>query len=166
MSLVRPRTTVDLDDCVAVLQRVHEKDGYPVQGTANAKAFLCQKATQQAWVAERGGGIVGHVAVSVADEDDVAVKLWRGLHPSEPVALLERLFVDPRARGRGAASELMEMAVEWARSHQVRLVLFALAKDEGAMELYERLGWSRFGTTEYSWDQGKRMEAMCYVSPP
>ncbi|GAB1730914.1 hypothetical protein NU195Hw_Modified_275t1 [Hortaea werneckii] len=93
----------------------------------------------------RGGGqIVGHVAVSRPREGDVAVRLWRALHPrsgaipagqeekegkgeEEEIAVLERLFVDPAARGHGLASSLLETAEKWART---RTTTTALPEEE------------------------------------
>ncbi|KAI7087224.1 hypothetical protein KC356_g4345 [Hortaea werneckii] len=84
------------------------------------------------------GQIVGHVAVSRPRESDVAVRLWRALHPpqrrgstaaghaeegekeddeeekeeEEEIAVLERLFIHPSARGHGLASSLLRTAEE------------------------------------------------------
>ncbi|KAI7468574.1 hypothetical protein KC357_g6726 [Hortaea werneckii] len=203
------------------------------------------------------GQIVGHVAVSRPRESDVAVRLWRALHlpqrrgstaagqeekvekeeEAEGIAVLERLFIHPSARGRGLASSLLRTAEEWAahptssspldnpfeeehdgervgdgqpmqqqqqqnkhgkktKPKGLRLLLFALTKDEAAMRLYRRRGWEEFGRTGFIWadDEGvsvhggsegvqevegvegggkerrkkkeKEMEAMCFVSPP
>ncbi|KAI6900227.1 hypothetical protein KC318_g7180 [Hortaea werneckii] len=195
--------------------------------------------------------IVGHVAVSRPREGDVAVRLWRELHPrrgstaggrekqeareqdqdqgqgqgqgkdqegeaeeeeEEPIAILERLFIHPRVRNHGLASSLLRTAEEWARSrttsshleeeHEseltdpknakespkkkknpagIRLLLFALLKDEPAMRLYRRRGWKEFGRTGFTWDGAsasrddeegegeendkKEMQAICFVSP-
>jgi len=165
MVTIRPRTAEDLDSCIEVLRHVYDKDGYPVQGTKTAKAFLTQAHTQQAWIAERDSQIIGHVAVSEASEKDVSVKLWRKRHPDVPIAVLERLFVDPEGRGGGVASKLMAATVDWARERQIRLVLFGLIKDQGAIRLYERLGWVEFGKTEFRWGDGQSMEATCFASP-
>ncbi|KAI7538742.1 hypothetical protein KC331_g10163 [Hortaea werneckii] len=66
----------------------------------------------------------------------------------------------------------------------IRLLLFALLKDEPAMRLYRRRGWAELGRTGFIWDDGpsssptsrdeeeggendkKEMEAICFVSPP
>lgn len=51
----------------------------------------------------------------------------------------------------------------------VRVVLFALVKDEGAMRLYQRVGWREFGRTGYEYLDGewvgREMEAVCFVGP-
>ncbi|KAK4547571.1 hypothetical protein LTR36_000528 [Oleoguttula mirabilis] len=127
-----------------MLRLVHAHSGYPVQGTDNAKAFLSGGPIEQAWIAEHAGQIVGHVAVSKATEDDVSVALWRKKHPEDPVAILERLFVHPEKLGGGIATRLIRTASSWGREAGCRLVLFALVKDQAAMRLYKRLGWTAF----------------------
>lgn len=146
---IRPRRhPEDLLPLTHLLQTVYERDAYPVQGTADAAGFLTQTSTLRAWVAEtssaassssedgeeegeKRGQIVGHVAVSRPREGDVAVKLWRALHPrsgamdagqeeeeeeeeEEPIALLERLFIHPSFRNHGLASSLLGTVEEWA----------------------------------------------------
>jgi len=165
MVSIRPRADADLDGCIRVLHKVYASDGYPVQGIDNAKAFLTGDSLDQAWVAERDGQIVGHVAVSQATDDDVSVALWRRQHPHDHLAVLGRLFVDPNKRAGGVASQLIAAALEWAKQAQVRLVMFGLIKDQAAIRLYERLGWSTFGSTTYHYDSGREMEAICFASP-
>ncbi|KAK5705722.1 hypothetical protein LTR17_021410 [Elasticomyces elasticus] len=160
MLTIRDRTQADLDRCVGILRHVYDKDGYPVQGTAIAHHFL-QHGVQRAWVAEQDGVIIGHAAIGVASDADVAIALWRKLYPGEPVAVLERLFVDPRCRGSGAATYLIKNAVQWS----AQLVLFALVKDQVAIRLYDRLGWNRFGIVPYHFGDGQQMDAICLSSP-
>ncbi|KAI7541285.1 hypothetical protein KC331_g8672 [Hortaea werneckii] len=276
---IRPREPKDLLPLTHLLQTVYKQDSYPVQGTTHASEFLTQASTLRAWVAESspsssalgeeekvvGDGekgrpqTVGHIAVSRPREGDVAVRLWRELHPrrsstavlgqegqegqegrdqqqgrakerakegedeQEGIAVLERLFIHPSARGQGLASSLLGTAEEWARmttslalslscsskgadepnkqqqqqqqkkqetkekkNKGIRLLLFALAKDEPAMRLYRRRGWAEFGRAGFTWDDGpscptsrgegeegqggeknqeKEMEAICFVSP-
>jgi GNAT superfamily N-acetyltransferase len=168
MLTIRTRSNVDLDACVSVLEKVYDKDKYPVQGVSQAKQFLSGDSIQQAWVCEKDGHIVGHVAASrKMSKDDVSMALWTQQHPDDPnsTAVLERLFVDPDSRGLGVAGQLIEAAVAWSHEKHMRLVLFALEKDKVAARLYERLGWSHFGTTAYHYDDGKTMDALCFVSP-
>lgn len=166
---IRHRSPEDLSACASVLARVYHKDGYPVQGVSHAVEFLSNSSTLCAWaaVSVSDGAIIGHVAMSsAAEKDDVAVKLWRQLHDRiDDIAVLERLFVDPEARGRGVADALMQAVVEDCRARGLRVVLFALEKDQGAMRLYEKVGWARFGTQRYCYGDGESMEAVCYVSP-
>lgn len=61
---------------------------------------------------------------------------------AQPIWILNDLFVDPAARGRGVGHALLERC----RRHAVetgaqRLVLETLAGNTGAQRLYESLGW-------------------------
>lgn len=155
-----------MEECVACITRVYEKDHYPVQGVADAKDFLSGPAIQQAWIAEdENNTIKGHIAASKAEDSDVSVALWWQKHPNAKIAVLERLFVDPDCRGSGVAARLIAEAVGWANDNSTRLVLFALEKDRDAARLYERLGWTYFGTSVYHYGDGQQMGALCFVSP-
>ena len=182
---IRPRHPSDLPSCASLLARVYARDGYPVQGVSNAIDFLSSPSTLAAWVAAAESEteiatatnppkIFGHVSLSTPSPQstDPAVTLWRSQHPSEPLAVLERLFVDPSARGQGLAAQLLRAASGEAGKRGLRVVLFALVKDQGAMRLYERSGWVEFGRAMFAWRDGeaqgereREMEAVCFVGP-
>ena len=188
---IRPRDPSDLPSCASLLARVYARDGYPVQGVSHAIEFLSSPSTLAAWVAEeeeikdaaattnnpsnqpssKPSSILGHVSLTspTPTSTDPAVALWRSQHPSEPIAVLERLFVDPDARGQGLAAKLLHAASGEAEKRGLRVVLFALVKDEGAMRLYERVGWREFGRRMYGYLDGEgreaEMEAVCFVGP-
>ncbi|KAM0703625.1 hypothetical protein Q7P35_009564 [Cladosporium inversicolor] len=188
---IRPRHPSDLPSCASLLARVYERDGYPVQGVSHAIEFLSSPSTLAAWVAEESKTetaattepkILGHVSLSTPSptSTDPAVTLWRSQqHPSQPhpsptasdgpgVLVLERLFVDPASRGQGLAAQLLRAASEEAGKRGLRVVLFALVKDQGAMRLYERSGWREFGRGMFGWRDGEgemEMEAVCFVGP-
>ena len=117
--------------------------------------------------------ILAHVSLTLpspsTSTSDPAVALWQSQNHPEPIAVLERLFVDPEARGQGLAAKLLRVASEEAGKRGLRAVLFALVKDEGAMRLYERVGWREFGRSVYAYSdhegRGREMEAVCYVGP-
>lgn len=178
---IRPRQPSDLPSCASLLVRVYAKDRYPVQGVSRAEEFLSSPHLLEAWVAieskptttesdPSNENIIGHVCLTAPhDEHDPAVALWREQKREQPIAVLERLFVDPEARGRGLAEKLLRAAGDEAAKRGVRAVLFALIKDPGAMRSYERVGWKEFARGMYDYDdhegQRREMEAVCYVAP-
>lgn len=176
---IRPRQPADLPSCASLLTRVYEKDRYPVQGVSRAMEFLSSPSTLAAWVAAsqpeidtgatENGKITGHVALTSPSPSDPSVALWYAQKHPEPIAVLERLFVDPEARGQGLAEKLMRAACEEAGRRGLKAVLFTLIKDVGAMRLYERVGWREFGRSMYAYTdhEGREteMEAVCYVGP-
>lgn len=164
---IRPRRSEDIANCAEVLKRVYQLDGYPVQGVDHALEFLSGPHTLEAWVATSdAGNIVGHIAMSSSAKTDLSVELWKQQHSRvDNIAVLERLFVDPGARGQGVAEALMRAVTAAGQERGLRVVLFALEKDQGAMRLYEKVGWRTYGTQRYRYGDGKEMDAVCYVSP-
>ena len=189
---IRPRLPSDLPSCASLLARVYAKDSYPVQGVTHAIEFLTSSSTLASWVAVEEAGkssesalsaegespdqkILAHISLSLPSHDstDPAVVLWRSQSQNqvfpESVAVLERLFVAPSARGQGLAEKLIRTVAEAAGKKGLRCVLFALVKDAGAMRLYERVGWKEFGREMYGYEDGegtwREMEAVCFVGP-
>lgn len=158
---------LDIDHAAAALVEVHSSDGYPVEGVDDPHGWLTGGQVLRAWVAELGGAVVGHVAVSEPQKDDAAVQKW--LQTTEGArtqpAVLNRLFVTKHARGRAVGARLLQTATAYAESLGRRLVLDVMTKDRTAIRLYERLGWRPLGTTEHDSGHGL-VPAVCYVSPP
>ncbi|KAI7247141.1 hypothetical protein KC343_g6598 [Hortaea werneckii] len=110
---------------------------------------------------------------------------WAAAHPTT-IALPEEGDSSPQASPK---QQKKNPEKQNKRKKGIRLLLFALAKDENAMRLYRRRGWEEFGRTGFGWDEegpsapggeaeagggeggekkkGKRneMEAICFVSP-
>ena len=85
----------------------------------------------RAWVAERGGEVVG---IAVAAE-----------------AELRDLYVVPAAWGAGVAGELMEAALEWIGARGAdEAVLWVGEGNARARRFYEREGWAPDGETRTS----------------
>lgn len=150
-----------------MLVAVHETDGYPVEGVADPVGWISGPGQLRAWVAELDGQIVGHVALNEPQAGDAAAAAWATTTggDDDPIAVLGRLFVLSTARGHAIGRRLIEAASDYAASNQLRLVLDVMAKDAAAIALYERLGWTRIGTTEHDDGQGRLIEAGCFVSP-
>jgi ribosomal protein S18 acetylase RimI-like enzyme len=164
--IIRARRDDDGPGAVAALVAVHASDGYPVEGVAEPERWLSPPGLLRAWVAELAGEVVGHVAVGRPDGEDAAA-LWIDGRPSREVGIgvLARLFVLPRARKRSAGELLVRAAEDYASRNGLRLVLDVMVKDAPAMRLYERLGWREIGRTTHRFGPGRRVEAVCYVSP-
>jgi GNAT superfamily N-acetyltransferase len=81
------------------------------------------------WIAEDGGEVVGSVALR--DLGDGAVEL-------------KRMYLRPEARGHGLGKELLGVALDWARAHDVNAVrLDTSERMVAAQRLYEAHGFHR-----------------------
>jgi len=85
-------------------------------------------------VAREDGRVVGTVQVVRAEAEN-------GAHRAE----VQRLGVLAAARGRGIGRQLLEAAVERARSLGLRLLWLTTHADTGSDRFYEVVGWSRLG---------------------
>lgn len=163
---VRSRTTGDLEACGAILRRVHELDGYPVEGVTDTDAWLNPTTLTKAWVATLDHRIVGHVLLASPTEDDDAARLWQEQSgtPMAAMTVLGRLFVDPLARGNDAGSLLMNAALQHATTHHLTAVLDVMEKDDAAIHLYERAGWRPIGEARHTFGANRSVRALCYVA--
>lgn len=99
--MIRPRTEEDIPALAQVLVRVHEKDGYPVEGVADPEAWLRSDRMLGVWVAELDGRPVGQVMLAEPGEGDEAAAMLanrEGL-PMDEIAVLCRLSWTPRPGG-------------------------------------------------------------------
>ncbi|WP_405820702.1 GNAT family N-acetyltransferase [Streptomyces sp. NBC_01390] len=161
---IRRRTEADLDACVRVLATIHEQNAYPLNWPTDAAGWLTPRSLLAVWVAEGAGGegIVGHVVLSRSDAGNAAAKLWN----DGPTAVINRLYVDPAARGRGIAAALMARAEAEAKSRGLHPVLDVASTATAAVTLYERLGWTLLAAdVEQEWLPGQLVKLHCYAAP-
>jgi GNAT superfamily N-acetyltransferase len=163
---VRYRADHDLDDCVRVLAEVHEHDGYPVNWPDHPGAWLTPDSLIASWVAELDGRVAGHIGLSRSGAGDVAPGLWsaRAGVGIDAIAVVNRLFVAPSARGHRIGASLMAQVVAEARGRGLHPVLDVVASDTAAAALYERLGWQLLGTVEQQWSPQQRVAVRCYAA--
>ncbi|GGO47918.1 hypothetical protein GCM10012287_21690 [Streptomyces daqingensis] len=163
---IRSRRDSDVASAAEALVKVHESDGYPVEGVDEPEAWLTPPEVLQAWIAELDDHVVGHVALGHPNGED-AVSLWLDQSDSaeSEVAVLARLFVAPEARRMALGRRLTQAAMDYADEKGLRLVLDVMAKDTAAMRLYEALGWQRIGVSKHTYGEGQETDAICYVSP-
>ncbi|MQY14748.1 hypothetical protein SRB5_49240 [Streptomyces sp. RB5] len=165
---VRPRTDDDLGACVDLLAEVHRRDGYPVNWPERPAEWLTHDSALAALVVEQGDRLLGHVSLTRGGPGDLAPGLWseRTATSAELTAVVSRLFVAPRARGRGVGTLLLGRAVRVARELGLHPVLDVVASDTAAAALYERLGWERLATVEQRWSPSQLMTVHCYAAAP
>ncbi|MFB7737236.1 GNAT family N-acetyltransferase [Streptomyces sp. NPDC056112] len=163
---IRPRTDSAVETCVRLLEEVHQCDGYPVNWPDQPDEWLSQASLLEAWVAELGGRLVGHVSLSRNSEGDLAPGLWSERNGTNKAltAVVSRLFVAPQARGYGIGALLVGQAVQEARRRGLHPVLDVVASDTAAAALYERLGWELLATVEQRWGPSQLVTVHCYAA--
>lgn len=167
--VIRSRRPEDLPTCVELLQLVHARDRYPVRWPGDPSAWLARAGELAAWVAERNGAVVGHAVLRPVVGTDAAqpVADATGI-PVDRIALLARLFVAPDARRGGLAGKLIQVVLAEARRRDLLLALDVVGDHNGAVALYEHLGWRRVATINASWMpvvDGEGTPLHCYVAP-
>ncbi|MEJ2667710.1 MAG: GNAT family N-acetyltransferase [Deinococcales bacterium] len=155
---VRLRRDTDVAACTRLLHVVHVSDRHQDRWPEDPASWLRPSGMLAAWVAERGGRVVGHVTLRVSLPGH-GVAIWSqaaGL-PQERLACVSRLFTAPDVRGAGLGGSLLEAACARARAEGRHPVLDVMDDSLAAIALYERRGWRQAGSVAWKGD---------YVAPP
>ena len=129
----------------------------PAMAAAHALAFDASWREDEFEDLLEGEGIYGFLA-----EDDVPLGVILCRVAIDEVEVLT-LGVSPSARRNGVAQALMTAALAVARQRGAAQAFLEVAVDnEGAIALYERLGFHRAGKRLYYYDRGEagRMDAL------
>ncbi|MDQ0158118.1 GNAT family N-acetyltransferase [Alkalibacillus salilacus] len=121
-----------------IIKRSLESFGLDIPGTAyvdpqlhNLADFYAKDPYAKYWVAENEDGeIVGGVGIGPFHEED-------------NICELQKLYVAPKAQGRGVAYDLMNVALAFAKQHYDACYLETSTKLDVANRLYEKLGFER-----------------------
>lgn len=165
MVRVREKVPGDREELLALLDDVRRTDGYPRYLRGDPARFLTPPYERAAWVAERDGRIIGHVALHDAALDPTFPVAHRatGL-PADGLAVLARLLVSPDARRQGVAGRLTAVARRHARARGRRVVLDVVRDAAGPVALYEALGWRRLEALRLDLG-GAVLELWVYLEP-
>lgn len=164
---IRPRVAEDLASCVALARVVHELDGYPVYLPSDLGNFLAPPDAVGAWVAEREGIIIGHVALHSRSSDAVMTLASQALgHPPDRLGVVARLLVSPERRRGGTGRSLLDVATRDALARGLSPILDVVSRHRAAIALYESCGWTRAGRVIASWRDDEEIEEFVYLGPP
>lgn len=165
--VIRLRDANDLPELARVLVRVHDRDGYPVEGVADPESWLTPPRELAAWTALLDERPIGQISLARAADDDDAAILWQRATGDDIRRLVipVRLFLDPPHRRLGAGAQLMLAAHNYATSHGLAMAFDVMLKDQAAIQLYEAAGCEQLGTIEHHHSDGKTEPAVVYVAP-
>ena len=146
---IRAAELTDLDALVAIENLCFETDRL----SRRSFRHLLTRGRAATLVAERGGAVAGYVLVLFSHGT---------LH-----ARIYSLAVDPAARGQGLGRDLVLAAEDAAKDQECSEIRLEVRKDnEGAIGLYESLGYRRFGVlTDYYEDHEDAVRCRKSLAP-
>ena len=152
MSLtIRDRRPDDLPALAELLAEQQSSSGYPVRWPlpVPVEDFLVRPAEERAWVAERDGAVVGHVAVhGLGGELREPFVAALGTDALAEVAVL---FVGLDTVGSGVGGRLLDTAVDRIVESGRRPVLDVVPTHARAVEVYRHRGWEVVGEVRPVW---------------
>jgi GNAT superfamily N-acetyltransferase len=142
---VRPARDDEIDALAALYYRCRNDMAYlPPMPEADIPLVAARiRESDEIWVAERDGRIVGFMAVERSETNG-----WE---------TLERLYVEPGEQGGGIGTALLDKAKE-LRPRGLHLWVFQ--KNEGARRFYERQGFSLVKLTDGSANMEREPDAL------
>jgi ribosomal protein S18 acetylase RimI-like enzyme len=147
------------------LRSVYRADGYPANWPNDPIRWLAARRTLGAWVFERRGELVGHLALTTPDPDRAWPQWQEALQqPRERLAVMRRLFVAPAARRNGVATELTKAAEATAAERRLHLVLDVADHNRAAIEFWKTHGWREVGQAALPpGDEGHQIRVLLLV---
>jgi GNAT superfamily N-acetyltransferase len=140
---IRRRKAGDLAMTGRLLDVVHYDARYPALRPQTPRAWLDHPDVHDAWVCERVGRILGHVAISDVASDPLSTLRWRETTERVPAELMavSRFFVRPTSRGEGIGSALLDVAVAEIRRRGRLPVLEMTSAQRGGFPWLISRGW-------------------------
>ena len=158
---VRERLPQDLPVLLALLQRTHEQEGYPVRAAAVAADWVAPAHELGGWVALDGDRVVGHVALLPAQGPCLPAWSAGTGRAADGLAVVSRFFTDRTVRGAGTA--LLAHAAQQATA-QGRVPVLEVDLLSPAHAFYLRRGWREAGRAVQQWGH-RTVDVAAMVAP-
>lgn len=164
-SMVRPRRARDVGSSARLLGVVYCADHYPDRLPGSAHAWLVRDVLD-AWVAERHGLVLGHVATVRVGTDPLSAGRWREITGLAPRDLLgvSRFFVRRSERGKGIGTALLGVAAADVRAQGLVPVLQTVSESRAAIPTLRDAGWQLLAVDDRD-ARADRWRVHRYVGP-
>lgn len=174
--LIRTRAQKDIPVLVDMANAVRAVDHWPPHRVSSMEDFVVGADPLSALVAVYNSTLLGHVALQEGSADSVMLLAADSLGVGvASLAVVARLFVDPRRRRSGVGKALLDAAaVEATRLHK-HPILDVWTELDHAIRLYEVAGWRRLGSVVFSFrspcgpdclHEGSSLASFVYAAPP
>lgn len=154
---------------------VRAVDRWPPHRVGTTEEFVVGPLPVAALVAESDHAVIGHVAIHERSAEAVMAVAEDALRVErEKLAVVARLFVDPRMRRRGVGGALLAAAVERVTASERMPILDVWEELDDAIGLYERNRWSRLGSVNFAFGEacgpgclhaGSSLRSNVYAAP-
>ncbi len=163
--IIRRRTDRDLDALERITACVRAVDDYPtyLHDDDDYRRFLTRQASLAAWVAELDHRVCGHVALN-PESSPAVMRVLRDAGIVGAVGAVARLLVDPAARRRGVARQLLQTARDEAVAQHRAAVLDVLESSHAAIALYRRAAWVEVGRTAVLLPDGREVGELVFAA--
>jgi RimJ/RimL family protein N-acetyltransferase len=162
--LIREGRVEDARELIAMMQEMTQEQGVGIP--LEPGEFQNTVEQEEAWIRARLEADNSTILVAVTGEGGEIVGLLDCTGGERRAARHQTILgisVKREWRGKGVGTKLMERAMEWARGSGVvkRVQLEVFATNEGAMRLYEKLGFEKEGVRRRAfWREGKWVDSV------
>ena len=163
---IRPRRDSDVASCARVLRGISSGGRYPLPRPASDRAWLYDDVLD-AWVADRRGLVLGHIALAYVGTASPSALRWREVtgRPTSELAAVSRFFVRMPERGQGIGTALLATAARHAHASGLLPVVEIVGAGRDGVPIFEHNGWRRAGRSPYG-RRGDDRTTYLYVKPP
>lgn len=164
---LRRRRDTDLAACARLARFASPEARLGGPHAQDRRTWLTGHDVLGAWVAERRGEILGHVALSTPGHDAVSRMRWREVTGRDLATLgeISRFFVRTTVRDHGIGTALLGAATAEAQVNGLVPVLEVVSDDPRHAEHYVEGGWRMMSMVPEE-ARGVRVVSYLLVHPP
>lgn len=156
----------DISELMQLVEEVQEHDGYPPRRPRDLRRFVASPRALASFVAVDQGRVVGHVCVNPTSSAEALELAQRELDlPPSQLGVVARLVVSREHRRQGVARALLDAAAEEVARLGRTPILDVATHLQGAVSLYESIGWRKLGRVSVAFAGGEALEEYVFAGP-